>query len=67
MHLELKDLDSGLGWHCKNENMHYIAREPKQYRVHQNNDFALRTTWIKTPDSWTKIEDKVEWLSLIHI
>jgi len=62
---ELKDLDTGLGWHRKDENMHYyIVREPKQYRVHQCNDFALRTTWIKTPASWKKIEDKVEWHKL---
>jgi hypothetical protein len=65
MPLELKDLDSGLGWHRKDENMHYyIVREPKQYRVHQCGDFVLRTTWIKASDSWNKIEDRVEWQNM---
>ena len=60
----LEGYENKYGWQ-NNETIHvFVAREPVNYRVHEDKSFDLRTTWIRTLLGWTCVENRVNWTKL---
>ena len=52
-------LTNKYGWQIDGNAQVLMVREPVTFRVHEDREFDLRTTWVRTLLDWTRVEQRI--------